>query len=82
MDFAELVKAGACATDIQQYLAEGDTTAITVRIPQNLRDAAEEAAATRGMRYRAFVRMCIIEQLSNWSGVSKLGDNSPTESRN
>lgn len=42
MDFAELIKTGACATDIQQYLVEGDATAITVRIPQNLRDAAKE----------------------------------------
>lgn len=80
MDFAELVKAGAGPTDIQQYLAGGRTTAITVRIPQNLRDAAKEAAAMRGMGYSAFVRMCMIEQLSNWNGAAGLNGDMQNES--
>ena len=63
MDYAELVKNNACATDIQKYLAKGDITAITVRIPKNLRDAAKEAASMRGMAFSAFVRMCLIEEL-------------------
>lgn len=53
----------ACPTDIQQYLAEGDAAAITVRIPRNLRDAAKEAAAMRGIGFSTFVRMCVIEEL-------------------
>ena len=63
MEYAELVKSGACATDIQKYLTEGDATAITLRIPENLRDAAKEVAAMRGMAFSAFVRMCLIEEL-------------------
>lgn len=63
MDYAELIKNDACPTDIQQYLAEGDATAVTVRISKNLRDAAREAAAMRGMGFSTFVRMCLIEEL-------------------
>lgn len=63
MDYADLIKTEACSTDIQKYLAEGDATAITVRIPKNLRDAAKEAAAMRGMGFSTFVRMCLIEEL-------------------
>lgn len=63
MDYAELVKSEACQTDIQQYLADGETTAITIRLPKNLRDAAKEAAAMRGMGFSTFVRMCLIEEL-------------------
>lgn len=53
MDCSELVKNDACPTDIQKYLAEGDATAITVRIPRNLRDAAKETAgyARHGIQY-------------------------------
>lgn len=63
VDYVELIKNDACATDIQKYLAEGDVTAITIRIPKNLRDAAKEAASMRGMAFSAFVRMCMIEEL-------------------
>lgn len=64
MDYAELLKNDACATDMQKYLAEGDMTAITIRIPKNLRDAAKEAAAMRGMGFSAFLRMCMIKELT------------------
>ena len=63
MEYAELVKNGACATDIQKYLTAGDATAITLRIPKNLKHAAKEVAAMRGMAFSAFVRMCLIEEL-------------------
>lgn len=63
MDYAELVKENADPTDIQKYLIEGDATAVTIRIPKNLRDAGKEAAAMRGMGFSAFVRMCMIEEL-------------------
>ena len=63
MKYAQLVKESATAADIQQFLAEGNATAITVRIPKNLRDAAKEAAAMRGVGFSAFVRMCLIEEL-------------------
>ena len=62
MDYAELIKNDACATDIQRYLVEGEMTAITIRIPKSLRDAAKEASSMRGMGFSAFLRMCMIEE--------------------
>lgn len=64
MDYAELLKNETCAADMQKYLAEGDMTAITIRIPKNLRDAAKEASTMRGMGFSAFLRMCMIEELT------------------
>ena len=64
MDYAELLKSDACATEVQKYLSEGEATAVTIRIPKNLRDAAKEAAAMRGMGFSAFVRSCLIEELT------------------
>lgn len=63
MDYAELVKNDACPAEIQQYLAQGEQTAFTVRIPRNLLEAAKEAAAMKGMAFSAFVRMSLIEEL-------------------
>ena len=63
MKYAQLIKESATVANIQQFLAGGDTTAITVRIPKNLRDAAKDAAAMRGMGFSAFVRMSLIEEL-------------------
>ena len=45
MSYKELIRSGADATDIQQYLVDGEMTAITIRIPKNLRDSAKELAA-------------------------------------
>lgn len=63
MGYTELIKANARPTDIQQYLADGEPTAISIRLPKNLRDAAKEAGAMRGMGFSTFVRMCLIEEL-------------------
>lgn len=63
MDYVELIENDARPTAIQQYLTDGDATAVTVRIPRNLRDAAREAASMRGMGFSAFVRACLIDEL-------------------
>ena len=39
-------------------------SAVTLRIPDTLRDAAKEEAALRGMSFSAFVRTCMIEELA------------------
>ena len=44
MKYSELLQNGATPTEIQAFLAEGDTAPVTMRIPSNLRDAAKEAA--------------------------------------
>ena len=64
MKYTELVESGAKQTEIQAYLVQGETVPVTIRIPKNLRDSAKEAAALRGISYSAFVRMCMIQELS------------------
>lgn len=64
MSYTELIKQGADSTDIQEYLIGGDTVAVTIRIPQHLRDSAKEAAALRGTNFSALVRECIINDLT------------------
>ncbi len=65
MSYKELIKNGTDATDIQQYLVDGEMTVITIRIPKSLRDNAKEAAELRGMSFSALVRKCTIDELSN-----------------
>ena len=71
MDYVELVKNEADATDIQRFLVDGDVTAITVRVPKNLRDAAKSAASLKGMGFSAFIRMCLIEELCEIAKAEK-----------
>ena len=64
MKYSELVDSGATATEIQTYLVGSENVPVTMRIPRNLRDAAKEAAALKGMNLTSFVKMCLIEKLS------------------
>ena len=64
MTYSELVKSGADETDIRSYLAEGKQVAVAFRVPENLRDSAKEAAELRGMSFSAFMRMCMMNELS------------------
>ena len=50
MRYAELGEKNATKREIQEYLADGEATTITLRIPGNLHESAKEAAALRGMR--------------------------------
>lgn len=64
MRYSDLLERSASESEIQSFLAEGESVPVTIRIPSNLRDSAKEAASMTGMSYSAFVRMCIIEKLS------------------
>ena len=64
MKYAELVEKNVTTREIQEYLASGDATTITLRIPGNLHESAKEVAALRGMSLSAFVRNCMIQELS------------------
>ena len=64
MDYFDLVKSGADATDKQKYLSEGGQVAVTIRIPKNLRDAGKELASLNGTTFSAMVRAGLIEQLT------------------
>ncbi|MCQ5090958.1 toxin-antitoxin system HicB family antitoxin [Slackia exigua] len=64
MRYSELVEGNATAREIQEHLTGGETTTITLRIPGNLHESAKEAASLRGMSLSAFVRNCMIQELS------------------
>lgn len=64
MGYGELIKSGADATDIRQYLVDGEMTAITIRIPKSLRDSAKEVAGLYGMSFSTLIRKCLIDELS------------------
>jgi predicted HicB family RNase H-like nuclease len=64
MKYSELFESGATETQRQDYLAAGDSIAITLRVPKNLKDAATEAARLHGVSFSAFIRTCIINELT------------------
>lgn len=64
MKYSELIESEARGSEVQTFLVDGDVVPMTIRIPSNLRDSAKEAAALRGMSLSAFVRMCMIQELS------------------
>lgn len=64
MRYAELVESNATEREIKEYLVDGEATTITLRIPGNLHESAKEVAALRGMSLSAFVRNCMIQELS------------------
>lgn len=64
MKYSELVESGATEAQRQDYLAVGEPTPITLRVPKNLKDAAAETARLRGVSFSAFIRSCIINELS------------------
>ena len=62
--YKQLIESGPSETEIRSFLVEGNQISVTLRIPDTLRDAAKEEAALRGMSFSAFVRTCMIEELS------------------
>ena len=63
MKYLELEESGASPNDKRSYLTSGDTTAITIRIPNNLKNAVAEKASLRGLSFSAYVRTCLIDAL-------------------
>lgn len=64
MDYVDMLRDEASPTEMREYLVDGETVAVTIRIPKNLRDSAKKAAALRGTNFSAFIRECLIEELS------------------
>lgn len=64
MGYSDLVSQGASPTEVRSFLAEGGNTAITIRIPRNLKDATAEAAELNGMSFSAYIRSCLMRDLS------------------
>ena len=63
MKYSELVEGSATKTEKQEFLTSGEMTAITIRIPKNLKEAAAEHAL-KGISFSAFARMCMIDNLA------------------
>ena len=64
MKYSELFESDASETELKEYLVDGETTTITIRIPKNLKVAAAEAASLKGISFSAFARICMIDELS------------------
>lgn len=64
MGYTDLVGRGASKQELKEFFTGGGQTAITVRIPANLRDAFKEEAELRGMNFSALLRMCMIDELT------------------
>ncbi len=64
MAYTDLLDKNLGETKLRQYLVDGDVVPVTMRIPANLRDSAKEVAALRGISFSAFVRTCMINELS------------------
>lgn len=64
MLYSEMLKNGVDETDLRKHLATGEQVPVAFRIPESLRDAAKEAAELRGVSFSAFMRMCIIQELT------------------
>ncbi|MEG0777167.1 MAG: hypothetical protein RSB16_05370 [Raoultibacter sp.] len=63
--YKSMIARGVSSAEIQAHLAEGDTVAVTVRIPSNLKEAAAEYASMSGMSFSALFRNCLINELSS-----------------
>lgn len=63
MDYADMLRDGASPTEMREYLVGGEMTAVTIRIPRNLRDSAKKAASLRGASFSALIRECMIDEL-------------------
>lgn len=64
MDYIDMVKSNADATDMRAFLAEGENVAVTIRIPANLRDSVKKEAALRGTTFSSLLRECLVDELT------------------
>ena len=64
MKYSECIEGGATEAQRQDFLAMGKPTPVTLRMPENLKNAAAETARLRGMSFSAFVRTHIIDELA------------------
>lgn len=64
MKYADLLDGHASRSEMQAFLVDGKNVAVTVRIPENMRNAAKEAAELNGVSFTALLKMSLIEYLS------------------
>ena len=66
LKYSQLVEGGASDSQRKDFLAVGEPTPITLRVPKKLKDAAAEEARLRGVSFSVFIRNCIIR---SWRGL-------------
>ena len=64
MKYADLIDGNVTPSELQAFLVDGRSVAVTVRIPENMRDAAKEAAELSGVSFTSLVKMSLIEYLT------------------
>lgn len=64
MKYVDLLEQSSSESQVQAFLSDGEPTPITIRVPKNLKEAAFEVARLRGVSFSAFVRSCLINELS------------------
>ena len=64
MNYADLIDGNITESELKAHLVEGETVAVTVRIPKNLRDMAKQAAELSGVSFTSLVKMSLIEHLA------------------
>lgn len=64
MEYIDLVKQDIDTTDMRAFLADGDSVAVTIRIPRNLRDSAKKEAELRGTTFSSLLRECLVNELT------------------
>lgn len=64
MSYSDLLKSNANETNIRSYLVESNQVTIALRVPQSLRDSAKQTAELRKMSFSAFMRMCMMNELT------------------
>ena len=64
MKYVDLLEQGSSESQVQAFLSDGEPTPISIRVPKTLKEAAFEVARLRGVSFSAFVRSCLINELS------------------
>ncbi len=68
MKYSDLIDGEVTVGQFQSFLAEGESVAVTVRIPKNMRDMAKEAAELSGVSFTSLLKMSLIEHLAKGYG--------------
>lgn len=60
--------ASLSARDARRWLAEGNIVTVTIKLPENLREAARDEAMLRGTTLSSFLREILIAELHRTHG--------------
>lgn len=63
MKFNELCEDEVSDTEKRTFLVSGETVAVTIRIPKNLKEAVADQATLSGLSFSAYVRTCLMDNL-------------------